>query len=51
MTPPVLCWNCHHEILLGQLYRLDVWKQLGPRHVACPTAREVAAAHLWGRWL
>lgn len=47
---PGRCWNCGHEILPGQLYRADVWKALGPRHVACPTKRQVEAAKRWGRW-
>jgi hypothetical protein len=49
----MVCARCDHDILPGQLWRsYPVWSKQGkPAHVACPTAREVQTALLWGRWM
>jgi hypothetical protein len=47
MTP--VCVRCGCRIQPGQLYIPKPKHSPGPRHVACPTAREIAQAKRMGR--
>lgn len=46
------CKRCGQPILKGQSY--IVYRTLlghyAERHIACPTARQIRRARLWGRW-